>query len=536
MRKYCHLARLAFALILLLFVFQPEISRAQPPSGWSKFENISRTPTSSSFPSAAADRFGQIHVVWSEDVGGVSKNLKTNPDGTPLLDFRGKQVNLLNLSGNTVFYTRWDGKKWATPVDIQTIAPPGHTSFTDIAVDSKGVVHLIWTKASTEISDLMYSQAPGNAALSVRSWSSPLLLASNLLTTYYPLGITIDPLDGLHVIYGAIGLNPGTYVINSLDDGKTWSDPVQIYASKSRTGTEDGTQPVRITADTKNRLHAMWTVYGESGTGKYIYYAQSLDQGNTWSKPFLVAAWQEGWYEVDWLNVGVVGDQVHAVWEGGPVSYHNERISNDGGQTWGPAYRIFTRLAGENGWSDLVADHQGSLYQLLVKRISSGAGTIYSVWYSQFHDDQWQTPQIVGINESNFYNDSNEYSSGEVQNLFSGTITGDGLRHQRGVILNGNELFCLVVNEFDGEIYASHLNLNLPYIPPAAFSTSAVTETKVPTQAVFQQLEPTQSLLIQTKEASSTNPGALVLASLIPVILLVVAVFFIRRYSLIRKV
>lgn len=535
MRKNYHLARLAFALLLLLLAFSTETSKAQRPSGWSKFENISRTSTTSSFPAAVGDRFGQIHVIWSEDVGGVTQNLKNRVDGTPLLDYRGKQVNLLNFAGNTIFYTRWDGIKWATPVDLQTMAPPGHISFTDIAVDSKGTVHMIWTRAVAEIADLMYSQAPGKDALSVRSWSSPQLLASNLLSTYYPIGITVDSSDGLYIIYGAMGLNPGGYVIHSDDSGKTWSYPVQLYASRSRTGSGDGAQPVRIIADAKNRIHAVWTVFGEGGNGRSVLYSQSLDQGKTWSKPFVIAAWQDGWYEVDWLNIGVVGDRIHAVWEGGPVSYHNERISEDGGQTWGPAYRIFERLAGENGWSDLLTDSQGTLHQLLVKRILSGGGTVYSVWHGQYRDDQWQTPQIVGINDSNFYNDAREYSVGEVQNLFAGTINGDGLRHQRGVILNGNELFCLVVNEFDGEIYSSRLILDSPYIPPAPLPTPVVIETIAPIKETPQQSEPTQAIQFEKEaDTSKVNPGTLVLAGLVPVFLLLAGIFIYRRNSLMK--
>jgi hypothetical protein len=314
---------------------------------------------------------------------------------------------------------------------------------------------MIWLVSAGLATDLYYSQVPVDEAESVKAWSEPVVLASNIRSTYYPAGIIADNNDNLHIIYFQVGVNPGLFVINSSDQGMNWSDPVQIYTSNSDTGGEDGCMPVRIILDNKNRLHAAWTVYGSDGNGKSVYYSQSDDQGETWSSPLLVSSVQPGWYEVDWINVGVTGDEIHLVWQGGwapPVQY--ERISYDGGKTWNRESRILTGIVGENGFSDLLVDSAGIIHQLLVKRFQGSSAYVFGVWYSEFLNGQWKIPILIGVSDKNIYTElqSNTLSTNDVKSIVDGTINADGLRYQRSVILNGNELFVVVVNEYDGEI------------------------------------------------------------------------------------
>ena len=301
----------AIALFVLGFFTGPAPVQAGIASGenWSSYENISKTPTSSTYPTVAADKAGNLHVLWMEDVGGKTKNLITNPDGTAKLDYRGKQVNYLTRQGNTLYYTRWNGKRWLQPVDVQA-ATRGSMYFPSAVVDNKGILHVIWTEGITQQNDLMYSQVPADKAEDVREWSTPVSLAAPIFSYYYPSAITAEFMGGLHIIYYRLGPGPGVYAINSDDGGLNWSYPVLIYSNKSDFGTDDGSLPVRLTIDKKDRLHATWTRYDISGNGKAIYYSQSDDQGKTWSLPFEVAYWRPGYYETDWLSVGVVGDTI----------------------------------------------------------------------------------------------------------------------------------------------------------------------------------------------------------------------------------
>jgi hypothetical protein len=66
--------------------------------------------------------------------------------------------------------------------------------------------------------------------------------------------------------------------------------------------------------------------------------------------------------------------------------------------------------------------------------------------------------------------------------MMRNALTGDGLRYQRTVVVNGNQLFAVVVNEWDGEIWSSHTTLSAPYIRPQPFSQPSVTPTLPPCQ------------------------------------------------------
>lgn len=520
---------LFIAILGFLCVSKVDVTQGQSQVAWSNFVNISKTFTASSYPAMVADTSGKVHVVWSEDVGGETQALVFRPDGSPRLDRRGRQVNFLWDLGNTLFYSSWDGNTWSTPVDIYT-ALDSKVTYPQVVVDAKGTIHLAWIQSQNEIVDLMYSQAPVEQAASVRAWTDPVILASQLSPDYYPVGLAVDQADELHILYYKYGQNPGVFVINSTDGGNIWSDPIQIYANNDPYGREDGSLPVRITSDEKNRLHAMWKVYGEDGNGKYIYYSQSVDQGKTWSTPFLMAEKQPGWYEVDWLNIGIVGDQIHAVWEGGVLAYQNERISNDGGKTWEPAQRILPMLVGENGWQEFVTDSQGILHQFVAKRTGVGDATVYALWHSQYRNDQWTTPDIVGLENNQTYHFSIDYSPDEIDNMLKGTIMMDGLRYPRSVVINGNEIVVIIVNEYDGEIYASHAVVNAPEIPPVPYPTAESVQIEQPVNTPLPEVETTQAVIIEKQPGRSpVSPGTLVMASLVPVFLLVLGVVIYKR-------
>ncbi|HEX9012350.1 MAG TPA: sialidase family protein [Anaerolineaceae bacterium] len=519
------LAVVPLALVLAGFSLGAVPARAADGVGvWSDYENISNTPEASTSPTIAADRAGRLHVFWVEDVGGVTRRLVDGPDGTPILDYRGKPVNLLTDQGNTIYYTRWNGRQWIQPVDVATVLQ-GHVYFPSAAVDQQGTLHLIWTQGDSQNTTLMYSRVSADRAEVVQEWSKPVPLANPVLVYENPAWLAVDSQDGLHIVYFQVGPNPGVYEMNSFDGGDSWSNPTQLYANASQTGNGDGSMPVRLMVDQKDRLHATWTVFDKSGNGKSIYYARSTDRGKTWSKPFLISAWQPGYYEVDWLSAGASGDTLYMNWEGGTQSFDNERISPDGGLTWGPEKQIFPNLVGENGWADLVTDSSGRLNLLLVKRTGGLSGTVYGMWYSQLRGGMWDTPRLVGDQNFDFYNSTRNLDDAGIRKLLSSTINGDGLRYQRAAVVSGNELFVVVVNEHDGEIYSAHMLLDSPAIPPQPYPsrpapTAAAAPVQTPTAAAPQ---PTLAVskFVDPNRKMTLSPSGIFTYSMVPVVLLV---------------
>ncbi len=501
-----------------------QTAKAQNPGGnWTDFVNISQTATASTYPSLAADAAGNVHVLWSEDVGGRTKNWSFNRDGFPELDSRGNQINVLRDTGNTLYYTRWDGQKWHDPIDVQ-INPTGLVQYPESLVDLHGVLHAVWIGTEGSNGKLFYSQVPAGKAESAREWSKPTVLAESVLFAYYPVDIATDSTGRLHVVYAQGGAESGVYAVNSSDGGNTWSAPIPLYNTYDASGNE-GVSTMKLVTDGKGRLHVTWSRFGADGNGKGIYYAQSRDFGQTWSKPLAVAAWQPGWYEVDWLTVGAVGDEIHLVWEGSnTIAFLNERISRDGGVTWSEPQRILPNLRGENGFANLVVDSANQLHLLVVLRGDPDA-IAHGVWYTLWERDHWRDPILLGVSNTGLYSTMGQLSPSSLRDMTRGALTGDGLRYQRTVAVNGNQLFVVVVNEWDGEIWSSHTTLPAPYIRPQPFSQPSVTPTLPPVLKLETVPTPTptpRALISPTQGKEGSNAGDPILIGILPVLILVI--------------
>jgi hypothetical protein len=528
MRNLVSLVLVLVSLCLELFMLPPTVLAQSPDNGWTAFVNISNTPTASTNPCIVADAAGNVHVLWSEDEGGRTRNLAFNRDGSPELDSRGKQIDYLTDAGNRLYYTRWDGEKWYDPIDVQ-INLNGELENQEAAVDPRGILHVVWTASEGQQAKLYYSQVQASKAESAHEWSEPTMLAESVLYAYYPMRIVTDSTGGIHIIYSQVGAEPGAYVINSFDGGNTWSAPTQLYDT---TGGEEGVSTMGLVADGKDRLHATWSRYDAGGNGKGIYYSQSRDLGRTWSRPLEVAVWQRDWYEVDWLTVGVVEDEIHLVWEGSAdVAALNERISPDGGLTWSQPRRILPKLVGENGFSNLLVDSANQLHMFVVLRGDASA-IAQGVWYTAWEKDYWQDPILLGVPNTGLYSQLSQLSPSSLREMMRGALTGNGLRYQQAAIVNGNQLFVVVVNEWDGDIWSSHTTLAVPSIRAKPYPQP--TATPAPTSTPMTRTVPTPTLVARAplsealvKSASAGDP---ILIGVLPVLLLIVGIFAYIRF------
>jgi hypothetical protein len=531
MRHFCSYATLFLVLCLPLFGLL-QVAKAQSPDGlWTEFENITKTPFASIYPTVVADSSGNVHVLWSEDVGGKTSAIQYNADGTPMRDSRGNIINYLWDAGNTLYYIYWDGESWSEPRDI-VYNPVGSIGYPRAVVDKNGILQVVWAGSQAENVRLYYSHVQADKAYSSRDWSEPVILAEPTPMLYYPMDITADLTGGLHIFYVQLGKVPGAYVINSIDGGATWSDPVQLFITQDPTGNDDGISTMRIITDQKNRLHTTWSRYNAEGNGSAVYYSQSLDMGETWSKPFMVAAWQPGWYETDWLSAGVIGDEIHLVWEGGVRAFLNERISEDGGQTWGENQRILPNLVGENGFADLVIDSSNKLHMLVTKR-GTQADSVHGIWYSTLEKDRWADPELLGTRNLLLYWKMDTLSSQDALRVLRGTFTGGYLRYQIASVLNGNEIVVVVVNEGDGEIWSSRGALSSRLIAPQPYPklTATPTETIVPTIAIVTAAPtPLPANLRSGAQVDPGGPSNTLLLGLVPAVLIILAYIVYLRF------
>ena len=116
-------------LAVLILCLVAQSSRAAAQSSvitWSAPENLSNTPQSSSSPAIIADDYGNVHAFWSEDVSGSVRPI-------------------LAGSGDTIYYTRWEGQSWTKPVDILYAPDDPIADQMSVALDKQGYLHLVWT-------------------------------------------------------------------------------------------------------------------------------------------------------------------------------------------------------------------------------------------------------------------------------------------------------------------------------------------------------------------------------------------------------
>ncbi len=343
-------------------------AEAQPPAvDWSPPADISNTPQSSAYPAIAADTFGNVHVFWSEDT-----------NGSPL----GPQDP--SYAGNTIFYTRWNGVSWTQPVDVLYLPDDPVATYVSVAADKKGYLHAVWTG----VTNIYYSNAPVGEAGSAQAWSPPVLITANSARSAWESSVTIDNAGNIHVVYATRGGDVGVYHVESTDNGLTWSSPTQI--SQPFDSQENSFSRVRVIADNSGRLHAVWDTTNLEGFGQSIYYARSTDNGATWSPPSQMAYLKPGDFDVGWPYATVVEpDEVHLIYNAAANVGRWERISRDGGASWGQAQFILPEMEGINGYTIPLVDGNGQLHLIINMRPS--ATQKVGIYYSTWNGSTWST-------------------------------------------------------------------------------------------------------------------------------------------------
>ena len=177
-------------VLVSLVLLTLRIVDAQDIIQWDKPINLSNTATSSHHPAIVADEFGNVHIFWSEDVGGE-----------PFLE---------GLSGNSIMYTRWDGERWTFPRDVLSVRGENLARYVSVDIDESGILHAVWGGQR----DFYYSSANGWEAESPKAWSQPIAVAGNNARTLREPGIVVDEAGVIHIIYAARGSLEGVYHIS----------------------------------------------------------------------------------------------------------------------------------------------------------------------------------------------------------------------------------------------------------------------------------------------------------------------------------
>jgi hypothetical protein len=266
----------------------------------------------------------------------------------------------------SVYYSMWDGQEWSLYNDL--IPAQQDIIRTSIAVDSYDILHLLFDYSPPY--GLYYKQAPADNAYAASSWSEQRLVNEKAFTYMSDIGIYQDT---LHIVYDDQGLIDDqcemcadVYYRHSTDLGLSWSSPIAL----SPTGT--GSSHPRIDIDRSGVLYVSWDEGWDrlTGHGEPIYgiFMISRDGGVTWSSPLNVTDPASNNAQ---LTVGSDGrGGVMLVWRTTSPSYPEIYYmwSSDWGENWTSPESLPGIVARDNinqfDIYDIASDSQGHIHLL----------------------------------------------------------------------------------------------------------------------------------------------------------------------------
>jgi hypothetical protein len=302
------------------------------PKTWGAPVAISGNSETISSLSSASDSEGVIHSIW------VQSSLSDN----------GKRQAAMA-------YARWDGKQWTRPEQIISSLDeiPMQLSFT---IDTQERLLLSWVDGGG--GSLLFSWANLDGANLASNWEAPVGLPSPSNLIESP-DIVVDESGRIVVVY-AIPLNEdrGIYVVQSSDNGKSWSPPVRVFDAISARWEKIGNPKISLSAD--GVLHLIFSRNSvRTGQPFGLYYSSSTDGGATWSDTQILSEGDIRWSDI----VSYDNHTVHVLWQeyDGLVFANLSQVSEDSGSTWSKSHN----MTGVNNYPTTVAlanDGSGNLH------------------------------------------------------------------------------------------------------------------------------------------------------------------------------
>jgi len=206
-------------------------------------------------------------------------------------------------------------------------------------------------------------------------------------------GITSDKNGNIHIAFPGVGTS-GVYYMTSINNGENWSSPVLIAPPETVNNAADYAQ---INVDGKGTLHVVWTEfhYPKSWPPSGIFYTSSQDGGTTWSRPIKIAG--EG-YDQIFVNTDS-NNNIHLVWNGmigiGGRYYSN---SSDTKNFTNPYPIVPAGIAGTSGYPRIGFTSDGISHFITTLDQEGG------IHYAYTYEGKWtETTNISGAVNSKHY-------------------------------------------------------------------------------------------------------------------------------------
>jgi len=311
------IAYTVFMLVLAVACSAGRVSAQQIEIAWSPATNISNTPASSNRPTIVADAAGNVHVVWARM--SAASRYWASPTGS-----------LGRL--NTLLYTCWDGSTWSEPTDFVFVPGDSLAEYPSLALaPTRSTSGLDWTG-----NHLLQPRARARRRLG-SCLACPGRRGSSARTSFEST-VAVDDQNTVHILHATRGVDPEVLHVSIVDGGLGIMTSTRL-SSPLRPPDEVAFLNVSLKIDPKGRLHALWGTVREDGFGQAIYYARSLDGGQTWRRRSPAGTGQKRPSQRRVPSFGIAGDsELHVIYCYPANMARQERISQDAGETWGESH------------------------------------------------------------------------------------------------------------------------------------------------------------------------------------------------------
>ena len=253
-----------------------------------------------------------------------------------------------------IFHTRWDGELWS-PIAPVLEMPEGEAGGPAVAAGPDNELFLI---APSNEGGLYYSQATSNLTITASSWSAPMQLEVGHDGEVGAVDVAWDAAGTVYVVYSVpVNEERGIYLVQSRDDGTSWSAPLQVFDGAAGGFDLVGAPSLLISGN--GSLHILWKEQSIEGDGLLqplaLYYVRSEDGGRTFSDADRIVEEPVGWREMVIDGAG----NLHVLWQ--PPSVITtvwDQVSLDGGHSW----QIPLGIPNEGTSASIVVDSSGRLH------------------------------------------------------------------------------------------------------------------------------------------------------------------------------
>ena len=281
-----------------------QVSTAPQGGAWSSPYSLSLPGQDARSPHIATDGATMV-AVWSRSGNGDNVN---------------GSLPFIEASASTN-----GGASWSAPVRISAIG--GWGLYPQVAIDGD-VVTVVWIRSDADNNFRVQASTSTDRGF---TWNEPVTLSAMGGTAFGPQLVSGGGVST--VVWHADSPDSGgidrVQSAFSIDNGSSWSEPVNLSASAS------SSQYPRIVND-GSRITVAWTRQGQPGyllQRRLIEVTHSADGGLSWSTPATVSAIDRGTNDPE---IATNGQSILVVWEqyDGSVRTAQYAASPDAGETW----------------------------------------------------------------------------------------------------------------------------------------------------------------------------------------------------------